>query len=81
VFVSPWIVGFLLWHALPMLASLARLHAALVDHYRAHGASPATLRLLEEGVGAARPTAPPGDTHAWVRDALGPRNFLPAELD
>ncbi|HZR00894.1 MAG TPA: sugar ABC transporter permease [Chloroflexota bacterium] len=23
VFVSPWIVGFLLWHALPMLASLA----------------------------------------------------------
>jgi len=62
-------------------AVVARLHAALVEHYRAHGATPATLRLLEEGDGAARPTAPPGDTHAWVRDALGPRNFLPAELD
>jgi arylsulfatase A-like enzyme len=60
---------------------VARLHSALVEHYRAHGASDATIRLLEEGIEAGSPTAPPGDTHAWVRDALGPAQFLPAEID
>ena len=39
------------------------------------------LDLLEGRITGERPTLPPGDTHAWVRDALGPRNFLRADID